>query len=114
MHETAVAHSLFQTILAESQKEKARPIRAKISCGVYNVLNEDVLSFAFEAIAKDTACEGMELEVQHIPISGRCNNCSKTFDFDITSAVCSHCGSVEFELLVDQPLILETIEFETE
>jgi len=114
MHETAVAHSLFQTILAESQKEKAKPIRAKISCGVYNVLNEDVLSFAFEAIAKDTACEGMELEVQHIPISGRCNNCGEVFDFDIASAVCSHCGCQDFELLADQPLILETIEFETE
>ena len=39
MHETMVAQSLLNTILAEAQKQSAKPIEAKISCGMFNAIN---------------------------------------------------------------------------
>jgi len=114
MHEAAVAESLLVTILDEAAKQNAKPVLAKISCGTLNVINDDVLGFAFEAVAKDTACEGMRLEVEHKPIQGRCRKCKSRFDFQLFNPLCPKCGGDDFELLGDAPLVLETIEFETE
>lgn len=114
MHETMVAQSLCEAICAEAAKHNAKPISAKISCGMLNALNEDILSFAFEAIAKGSICEGLRLVVEHKPILARCKRCAKDFEFDITTGVCTNCQSSEFELLPDAPLLLEEIEFDTE
>jgi hydrogenase nickel incorporation protein HypA/HybF len=114
MHETMVAESLLTTISAESKKQKAKPVSARISCGMLNAINDEVLSFAFEAIARDTPCEGMKLKIEHKPIQGKCKNCNTIFHFDICLPKCPQCKSDEFDLLPDAPLILEEIEFETE
>jgi hydrogenase nickel incorporation protein HypA/HybF len=114
MHETMVAESLLTTISAESAKQNARPVSAKISCGMLNAINDEILCFAFEAIAKGTPCEGMRLEIEHKPIQGKCKNCDETFDFELCLPKCPKCESEEFDLLPDAPLTLEEIEFETE
>ena len=68
MHEATVAQSLVEAILQEAEKQHARPVRAKMSCGELNKINDEVLSFAFEAVAKDTPCEGMTLQIEHKPL----------------------------------------------
>ncbi len=114
MHEATVAQAVLGAILAEAENQKARPIAAAISCGVLNAINDDVLLFAFEAIAKGTACEGLKLNIEHKPIEGKCRRCSQVFEFDIAKPSCGKCGGDDFELLPDAPLILEEIEFETQ
>lgn len=111
MHEMMVAQSLLTMITAEANKQQARPVTAKISCGSLNPVNEEVLGFAFEAIAKNTICEGMKLQVESNPIKGKCRDCKHIFSFDIYSPSCPGCSSENFELLPDAPLLLETIEF---
>ena len=114
MHEMMVAESLLTTISDEAAKHNAKPISAKISCGMLNLINDETLCFAFEAITKDTPCEGVKLEIEHKPIQGRCKSCNESFDFDIFKPACPGCDSDQFELLPDAPLVLEEIEFETE
>lgn len=114
MHETMVAQNLLAAIADEAVKQSAKPLSAKISCGTLNVINDDALCFAFEAIAKGTNCEGMKLQIEHKPMQGRCRSCNERFDIVISHPVCPKCGSENFNLLPDAPLILEEIEFETE
>jgi hydrogenase nickel incorporation protein HypA/HybF len=114
MHETVVAQSLLDTILAEAKKQNAKPVSAKVSCGVLNAINDEVLRFAMEAITKNTACEGLKLEIEHKPMQGRCKNCNEVFNVDFHQPRCAKCASEDFELLPDAPLVLEEIELQTE
>ena len=114
MHETAIAQGLFDAIEKESKKQKAKPISAKMTCGLLNAVNDEVLQFAFDAICKDTICESMKLNIYHKPLLGQCKNCDKQFDIDISKPLCPDCGSVGFELLPDEPIMLQEIEFDTE
>lgn len=114
MHESMVAQSLLDTITAEAKKQNGRPVKARISCGTFNAINDDVLSLAFEAIARGTVCEKMQLEIKHQPMLAKCRNCSKEFEVDIMNPSCKHCSSNQFELLPDAPLLLEEIEFEVD
>lgn len=114
MHEMTVAQSLMAIISEQAEKNNAKPVTAKISCGMLNPVNDEVLRFAFEAIAKDTPCEGMRLQVEHKPIRARCRNCEASFDVELSRPECPKCGSGDFDLLPDAPLLLEEIEFQTE
>ena len=74
--------------------------------------------FAFEAIAKGTPCEGVKLDIEHKPIRGQCKKCDQSFEVELRNPIahpgCSKCGSDDFELLPDGPLILEEIELQTD
>jgi hydrogenase nickel incorporation protein HypA/HybF len=114
MHETMVAQSLMAIISEEAAKNNAKPVAAKISCGTLNPVNDEVLCFAFEAIAKGTACEDVKLQIEHKPLRGRCKSCNRQFDVELSHPRCSQCGGGDFELLPDAPLVLEEIDFQTD
>jgi len=114
MHEPVVAQNLVDAISAEAEKCGAKPTIAKMSCGELNGVNDEVLSFAFEALAKGTPCEGMVLRIEHKPMQAKCGACGCTFAIALSDARCSHCSSEDFELLPDAPLVLEEIEFDKE
>ncbi|MDI6448263.1 hydrogenase maturation nickel metallochaperone HypA [Anaerobaca lacustris] len=114
MHETAVAQGLIEAILQEADKQGGRPVRAKMSCGRLNAVNDEVLRFAFEAIAEGTPCEGMALEIEHKPLQAKCRACESAFAIDLSDARCPRCAGDDFELLPDAPLVLDEIEFEKE
>ena len=117
MHETMVAQSLMAIIEEQAAENNAKPVAAKISCGMLNPVNDEVLRFAFETIAKNTMCEGVKLQVEHKPIMARCENCETNFEIELShsgSPECPKCGGDDFKLHPDAPLILEEIEFQTE
>jgi len=112
MHEAAMAQDLIEVISQEARNYGAKPIRAKMSCGMLSAVNDDVLAFAFEAVARGTPCEGMQLEIVHKPLQAKCKVCGGVFTIDLSSAKCPSCGAEDFELLPDAPVLLEQIEFE--
>lgn len=112
MHEAAMAQNLVEVISREARNHGGRPIRAKMSCGVLNAVSDDVISFAFEAVARGTPCEGMQLQIEHKPLRAKCRACEHTFAVDLSGVKCPACGADDFELLPDAPLLLEQIEFE--
>jgi len=114
MHEMMVAQSLLATISDEAAKHNAKPVGAKVSCGKLYAINDEALCFAFEAIAKGTLCEDVTLEIEHKPVRAKCKNCNQSFDVELSQPRCSKCGSGDFELLPDAPLILEEIELQTD
>jgi hydrogenase nickel incorporation protein HypA/HybF len=114
MHETFIAESLLTQISEEAVKQNAKPVSAKISCGKLNAINEDVLCFAFEAIAKGTVCENMKLNIEQKPLQAVCKDCTKSFTVDFSKIKCPNCKSENLEILPDAPLLLEEIEFESE
>ena len=112
MHEAAIAQGIVEAIEKETKKQKAQPLSATITCGLLNTVNDEVLQFAFEAIAKGTACEATKLNIDHKPLQGQCGKCNQQFDVDISKPLCPSCGSHDFELLPDEPIMLQEIEFD--
>jgi hydrogenase nickel insertion protein HypA len=112
MHESAVAVSVVESIVMEAEKINARPIRARISCGQFNALNDEAMQVAFEAASIGTICEKMKLNIEHKPLEAMCRKCKMKFEYDVYSPQCPGCSSEEMDLQPDAPLLLEEIEFE--
>lgn len=111
MHETVVAQNMIEVVLQEAEKHGKKPARIKVSCGQLNALNEEVFGFAFDVVGKGTLCEGVQVEIEHKPLQGRCQDCQHMFDLDFEHPQCPACQSDSFQLMPDAPLILEEIEF---
>ena len=112
MHEMMVAQSVFDTVLEQAKLHNKKPLSVTISCGQFNPINDEAVSFAFEMVAKDTICEGAKLKVIHKPLVATCRACENKFDFDIMAPACTKCKSSEFDFAEDAPLLLEEIELE--
>jgi hydrogenase nickel incorporation protein HypA/HybF len=112
MHEMSVAQSIIDAIAEQAKKNNAKPIRALISCGQFNTLNDEAMQFAFEAISDGTPCHGVLLQIKHIPLRAKCQDCQESFVFDIYSPHCPKCKIEHFTFEPDAPLLLEEIEFE--
>jgi hydrogenase nickel insertion protein HypA len=112
MHETVVAESVLRTILEHAEKLKAKPVRAVISCGQFNALNDEIMQVAFDTAAGGTLCQGMKLTIKHIPLQAVCGVCGRKFDFDVYHPQCVQCQSADIQIQPDAPLLLEEIEFE--
>jgi len=114
MHETMIAQNLFQAITAEVKTQNCKVLSARVSCGSFHTINDEVLKFAFKAIARGTSCENAELHIEHNPLQAKCKNCQKIFEVEFDKGNCPDCGSEQFKLLTDTSLLLEEIEFEKE
>jgi len=114
MHETAIAQGLFDAIEQEAKKQNAKPLSAKMTCGLLNAVNGEVLQFAFAAICKGTICEKTKLNIYHKPLQGQCEKCDKQFEIEISKLLCPRCGSGRFKLLPGEPIMLQEIEFDME
>jgi hydrogenase nickel incorporation protein HypA/HybF len=112
MHEMSIAQSLFSVISGEVRKYKAKPVSARISCGIFNAVNEQLLKEAIAAISEGTDCEGIKIKIEQKPLKGICRDCGKEFEVDFKRGRCPGCGKDDFELQPDAPLVLEEIEFE--
>ncbi len=112
MHEAMIAENILQTILAQTKKKAGKVVRAVISCGQINAVNDEAMKFAFEAVAAGTICQGSKLEIKHIPLKAICRDCDSEFEFDLYNPQCPRCGKSDFSIGDDAPLLLEEIEFE--
>ena len=112
MHEAMVAENILNTILNEAQKQNGKPVKAVISCGQINAVNDDAMQFAFEAATTGTICKTMKLEIKHLPLKANCRQCKTEFNLDLYSPTCPKCGKSDFAIGDDPPLLLEEIEFE--
>ncbi|MFA5293532.1 MAG: hydrogenase maturation nickel metallochaperone HypA [Phycisphaerae bacterium] len=112
MHEVFVAENIVESILAQVKKRSGKVVRAVISCGQMNALNDEAMEFAFDSAAEGTICKGAKLKIKHIPLKAVCKSCHKKFNFDLYEPQCPKCGKSDFSLGDDAPLLLEEIEFE--
>ncbi len=117
MHEAMIAENILETIFAQTKKKggplgAGRVVRAVISCGQINAVNDEAMQFAFEAAAAGTICQGAKLEIKHVPLKGLCKGCGNEFEFDLYNPHCPKCSKSDFSIGEDAPLLLEEIEFE--
>ncbi len=117
MHELAIAESLLEIVNDTVKRHhliKVNKIRLKI--GLLTSVVPEALEFSWQALTKNTVCEGSSLEMKMIPVRGRCRGCGKEVfykDADQFCFLCPDCGQ-EIEILEGRDLSIEEIEGEEE
>ena len=115
MHELAIADSIFRTVLAEIDKNGyARVSSIGLRIGLLTDVVSEALTFGFEAIARGTPLEHTRLEIERIPITGRCRTCGAENQIERYLFVCPHCGSRDIDMIQGGELDIAYIEIDDE
>jgi hydrogenase nickel incorporation protein HypA/HybF len=114
MHELAIAQSIFDTVsrrLAEAGWERIDAVGLRI--GELTDLVPDALEFGFSVLAGGTPLAATRLEIEPVPITGRCPACARSFAVDRFVFVCPDCGSRDITLLSGDELQIAYLKVET-
>ncbi|MCX6005024.1 MAG: hydrogenase maturation nickel metallochaperone HypA [Chloroflexi bacterium] len=113
MHEMGVAQNILDIAVAAAQKEGAHKItRINLIAGELRGVVPMQLSFCFGIVAKDTIASGAYLNIEEMPVTAHCENCSSDFSVEDYQYVCPKCGSTKIQLTGGTELRIKDIEIE--
>ncbi|MBI1913101.1 MAG: hydrogenase maturation nickel metallochaperone HypA [Deltaproteobacteria bacterium] len=113
MHEMSITKSMLEIIKDEMDKSKVSQLRSvRIKVGELTAVEPDALRFCFEASTKNTPLEGASLEIEEVPLKGKCRRCGNKFRIEAFVSRCPECGGADIEKISGTELDIVSIEAE--
>jgi hydrogenase nickel incorporation protein HypA/HybF len=111
MHELSLAQNIVEIVHQYVPAEEASTVKSvKLKVGELSGVVADSLEFCFSAIIADTPLSGTSLEIEHIPFTLRCKQCSKTFFSELGVVLCPTCGADTTEVIAGTEMQVVEIE----
>lgn len=80
MHELSIAQNLIDIVSDQCIQNGFKEIESiNIKVGRASGIMPDALSFAFNAIKTDSIAKNASLNIEEVPVTGQCKDCSDTF-----------------------------------
>lgn len=111
VHEYAIATGVVQTALRHAGGRHVTAVNLRV--GPLRQVVPESLAFAFELVARGTACEGARLEQELVPCRLRCPSCDVEWSLAEPDFCCRACGWPAV-VLSGNELQVESIEVEEE
>jgi hydrogenase nickel incorporation protein HypA/HybF len=100
MHELSLAQSIVEIVRQYVPNEKAGTVKSvKLKIGELSGVVADSLDFCFSAITADTPLQGATLQIDKIPFTLECNDCSESFTSEYGTVICQRCGGSNTHVL---------------
>lgn len=113
MHEMSITLSLLDIVREHMERHGVeRLLRLRIKVGELTAVEAESLRFCFDASVKDTALEGAALEIEEVPLTGRCRECGREFRIEGFFAECPGCGSSAVDQVAGRELDIVSMEVE--
>lgn len=95
MHEMSITRSILEIVDKELAKHGVTSLKSlKVRIGVLTAVEPEALRFCFEACLEGTPHEGALLEIEDVPLLGRCVDCSAEFRMEYILQACPECEGV--------------------
>lgn len=99
MHEMTLVSSIIDIVNSYKNQYKFKKVNSlKLSFGQLSCVNQDSLTFAFDALSEDTVLKNCKLIFEIIPPKITCNNCNKESIVTDDFSKCTYCGSNDIYL----------------
>jgi len=113
MHEMAIAQSIMDIVEQEMARNGVTKVSTiRLVVGEFTAVVPQSLNFCFEIITKDTPLEGVKLDMEPMPLTGRCTACGEEFAIRDYRFICPKCESKDIETISGKELFVKEIEAE--
>jgi hydrogenase nickel incorporation protein HypA/HybF len=116
MHEMGIALRIAEiarsAIPADRSDAQVEAVSLKV--GRLIAVVPESLRFCFEVITEDTPLAGARLEIEDVPVIGRCRSCDARSRIDEPPFICAACGDGRLELVSGRELLVQSIELADE
>jgi hydrogenase nickel incorporation protein HypA/HybF len=111
MHELSIATSIVETVTMEMQRRNLpRLEKIALRIGALSSVDPEALRFGFEAITAGTPLAKTRLEIEHVPVHGKCHTCGLDFLVEDFIFACPSCQSGQIEVTRGEELEIAYLE----
>ena len=110
MHELAIAESVVH--IASRHADGRQVTKVYLKVGHLRQVVPSALAFSFELVAQGTPVEGAELEMEEVPVTGKCRGCGAESRLTEFPLQCAGCGAFDLQILEGEELYVESLELE--
>jgi hydrogenase nickel incorporation protein HypA/HybF len=110
LHELAIAESVVQ--IADRHANGRRVTKVYLKVGHLRQVVPSALAFSFELVAQGTPVEGAELEMEEVPVMGKCRECGAESRLEQFPLQCGVCRGFDLQILEGEELYVESLELE--
>ena len=111
MHELSIATSIVDTVLQEIQRKNLPPVQTiAVRIGALSSVDPEALRFGFESIIADTPLAQTKLEIEQVPVEGKCRACNQEFAVEDFIFACPSCQSGQIEVTAGEELEIAYLE----
>lgn len=113
MHEMSIAEGIVDIALQTLAANQGTVVHAiQLRVGVMSGVEPDALQFCFTAVTKNTAAAGASLQIEMIPLRGKCLDCD--YEFSVADYVfkCPQCGSLAIQTITGRELQVASIDMD--
>jgi hydrogenase nickel incorporation protein HypA/HybF len=110
LHELAIADSVVQ--IASRHADGRQVTKVYLKVGHLRQVVPSALTFGFELVAQGTPVEGAELEMEEIPVTGKCRECGVENQPTEFPLQCAACGGFDLQVFEGEELYVESLELE--
>ena len=114
MHELSIAQSVVDTVEKELASRPGALLRkVGMRIGELAGVDADSLRFSWDCLTRETAFEGVTLEIETRAWQRRCSRCELIFAVDDFQTICPRCATEETEPEGGDELDVAYLELET-
>lgn len=114
MHETGVCRDIVETVEMSALRGHAkRVVEVRLKLGEVHDVVPEILSGAFEWMARGTVAEGARLVIERVPFTVQCEACGHIFRLDVLDEAtwcCPECASRRYHLHTGREFLIDAIE----
>ena len=113
MHEAGIAASILDIVrryVPEARAEFVRGVHVRI--GAMAGVVPETLAFCFAAAVEGTPYGRAVLEIEHVPLKGRCKDCGASMSMREPAFWCPECGSPRVQLISGREMQVEDVELD--
>ncbi|TNE86451.1 MAG: hydrogenase maturation nickel metallochaperone HypA [Deltaproteobacteria bacterium] len=112
MHESSLGRNILEAVLGRvgAESVKVRTVRGWLAES--EALDPVAIQMHFDRAAAGTAAEGARLDLAITHVRARCADCGQEYLPEHHLTLCTHCGSLDGELLGKTGLGIDAIDVE--
>jgi hydrogenase nickel incorporation protein HypA/HybF len=110
VHELSLSSAIVNTVVKHAAGRRVSSVHMRI--GALRQVVPDTLDFYFGIVARDSVCEGAELEQELIPARLRCGECEREWEIDFPMFRCESCGGTDVTVVSGDEFEVESIDVE--
>ncbi|MBN2412434.1 hydrogenase maturation nickel metallochaperone HypA [candidate division KSB1 bacterium] len=111
MHEVGIANEIIRIIndiMGEHPGQKVDKV--KVVIGEMIAVVPDSLTFAYTALTENTLLQNSKLDIEIVPLTARCNVCSRKFNIKEFEMTCPYCFSQDIAVNNGNELYIKELE----
>jgi hydrogenase nickel incorporation protein HypA/HybF len=99
MHELSIANAIVDAVTQEIQRRNLPPVQTiVVRIGVLSGVVPEALQFGFEAITSGTPLAKTKLQIEQVPLQGKCRDCDHEFTVEDFVFACPLCQSGQIKV----------------